>query len=106
MKESSITFQQALATIDTGENFSVAFVTCDKNRKTGGEWIEIASARKHEYISKQEKARLEKIQPEADVVSKDPRHYENSTRNLMLANGEIRKVHIRLIRKLNGKTVL
>lgn len=102
----SITLQQALETMDGSAPFSIDFVTCNKARKTGGEWIHLDNARTHNYISKNETARLAKTQPAADVVNKDPRHYQNSTRNLMLSNGEIRKIHIRLIRKLNGKTVL
>ena len=36
-------------------------------------------------------------------VKRNPRHYENRTRNLELQNGETKKIHIRLITSINGK---
>jgi hypothetical protein len=90
--------------MDTGASFSMAFVTDDEKRGTGGEWVEIKEAFKHEYVSKKEQAKLDKIQPQ-QLLLKDPRHYEHSTRNISLPNGEMRKLNIRLIRRFNGKVV-
>lgn len=36
---------------------------------------------------------------------KNPNHFANSTRNIELANGEIKKINIRFIIKFNGKKV-
>jgi len=102
----SITLQKVLSFIDTGASFSIAFVTTDITRNTGGEWIEITDCRKHEFITGREKAKIAKAAPVTGMLYRDPKHYENSTRNLILRNGEIRKLHIRLIRRFNGKTVL
>jgi hypothetical protein len=99
----SITLKEVLAQMDTGASFSIAFVTDDEKRGTGGEWVEI-KAFKHEYVSKKERAKLDKIQPQ-QLLLKDPRHYDHSTRNISLLNGEMRKVNIRLIRRFNGKVV-
>ncbi len=88
----------------TGAPFSMAFVTDDERRGTGGEWVEVAEAFKHDYVSKTERKKLEKAQPQ-QLVKKNPNHYDHSTRNISLPNGELRKVNIRLIRRFNGKTV-
>lgn len=101
----TITLKEVLDWIDSLATFDIAFVTCDLKRKTGGEHIEIKNARKHCYINSSEKAKLEKAQPRS-AHSKNPNHYDNSTRNIRLENNEIRKVHIRLIRRFNQKTVL
>lgn len=103
--DDSISLKEVLKYMDTGHPFSICFVTCDTKKGTGGEWIEIKNCRKHMHLSAEKLRRLEKAQP-VSGYKKDPKHYENSTRNLKLPNGEIRKVHIRLIRKFNNKTVL
>lgn len=40
-----------------------------------------------------------------DKSKKNPNHHENHTRNLELANGEIKTINIRFIIKFNGKLV-
>jgi hypothetical protein len=37
---------------------------------------------------------------------KDANHFQNRTRNIELENGDIRKIHLRLIDSINGKKVL
>lgn len=90
--------------MDTGAPFSLAFVTSDDKRKTGGEWLEVKNACKYQPFTRAEQERLDKAQPKKTLF-KNPNHYENSTRNIELKNNEIRKVHIRLIRRFNGKIV-
>lgn len=101
-----VTLKTVLDFLDSGQTFEqMAFVTCDAHRKKGGEWIEVKNACKHEFMTSREMAKLAKAQPKFGIT-KDPRHNENSTRNIRLHNGEIRKLHIRLIRQFNYKTVL
>ena len=100
-----IGLKDMLDCMDKGEDFSIAFVTSDKNRGTGGEWIEVKQCRKTEYVTKEEQKLLKKAQPKVELF-RNPHHYDNSTRNLQLPNGEIRKVAIRLIRRFNGMTVM
>lgn len=38
--------------------------------------------------------------------SKAPKHYANATRNIQTPNGDIVKVHIRLIKQFNGMIVI
>lgn len=94
--------------MDSGVEFGpISFVTCDRRKGKGGELITVEKATKHGWLSPEERRLQEKLQPQSKIILKHPRHYENSTRNiLILKNGEIRKLHIRLIRKFNGKIVL
>jgi hypothetical protein len=105
VQRETITLKEVLAFMDTGAPFAIAFVTADKKRKKGGEWIEVDNCSKHEFVTSREKARMEKAQPTTEW-SRNPNHFQNSTRNLMLQNSLIRKVHIRLLRRFNGKTIL
>lgn len=100
----TITLREVLDWMDTGAPFSLAFVTSDDKRKSGGEWITVKNACKYQAFTREEQERLDKAQPKAGIL-KNPNHYENSTRNIELKNNEIRKVHIRLIRRFNGKIV-
>lgn len=93
--------------MDSGERFSISFITCDRHRGKGGELIEVLEATKSGWLSPEQRKQQKHLQPESAVSKRHPRHYENSTRNICLtANGDIRKVHIRLIRKFNGRVVL
>ena len=91
--------------MDSGEPFSLMAITCDQHKKSGGEEVFFPEARKHNAVSPLERKQIAKAQPKTPLIT-DPRHFENSTRNLVLPNGQIRKVHIRLIRQFNGQTVL
>lgn len=93
--------------MDAGHPFSIAFVTANKKKNTGGEWIEVDKAYKSGYLAPEDRKKMQQLQPASEMIKRAPNHYENSTRNIVIAaNSEVRKVHIRLIRKFNGKTVL
>jgi hypothetical protein len=102
----TITLKEALSQMDTGKKFSISFITFDKRKDEGGELIEVASAHKHNWVSPEEFKKQQQIQPASRMAKKNPRHYQNSTRNIILPGSEVRKVHIRLIRKFNGMVVL
>lgn len=101
----SILFKDMIAYIDSGQPFSLSFVTYDKKRDTGGEWINVKSAVKFMSKPAQQKS-IDAAQPSFTSVSRNPKHFENATRNIKLKNGVIRKVHIRLIRLFNNKKVI
>ena len=90
--------------MDSADSFDLAFVTDDENRKTGGEWITVKGVHKTEFVTKAEQAKMNKAQPRMEVL-RNPNHYDNSTRNIVLKNGEVRTVAIRLMRRYNGKTI-
>src|SRR4051794_33614915 len=97
----TITLKEVLDQMDSGARFSIAFVTADTHKNKGGEWIEIAECWKGFERTAQQKKSSAKTQPKT-VITKNPKHFENSTRNVCLPNGEIRKVHIRLLRRFNN----
>jgi hypothetical protein len=88
-------------------SFDIRFVTADRKRGTSGEIIEIKDARKcidirdGEVVYDQRKA----ASSGDAAVSRPPNHWINGSRNLLLPNGGIRKIHIRLIIEFNGKKV-
>lgn len=92
--------------MDTGNKFGFSFITCNIKEDTGGELIEVEQAHKHNWISPEDYKKQQRRQPSSKMIKRDPRHYDNSTRNIILPGGEVRKVHIRLIRTFNGKRVL
>ncbi|MCX6267044.1 MAG: hypothetical protein NTW16_06765 [Bacteroidetes bacterium] len=86
--------------------FHVKFVTADRIRRTGGEIIEIPSVRK--CVGNRNGKTVFDIRQKADEnpsISRQPNHWMNSTRNILLPNGGIRKVHIRLIIEFNNQKV-
>jgi hypothetical protein len=86
--------------------FDIKFVTADRIRKTGGEIIEIKQGCKC-VGKKNGKVVFDTRKASTDIpkIPKDPNHWVNSTRNILLPNGLIRKVHIRLIIEFNGQKV-
>lgn len=99
----TITLQEVNERMDAGEVFSIAFVTADLHKKKGGEWITIEDARKFTGTATRGSASPEMSGSNA---GKSPNHFVHRTRNILLKNGEIRKLRIRLIRRFNGKTVI
>ena len=88
--------------------FQIRFVTADSSLGTGGEIIEISNGRKCVGLNKQGSPVFNlrtKYSPSDSRIKKDPRHWINSTRNILLENGMIRKVHIRLIIEFNNQKV-
>lgn len=89
-------------------SFSLTFITADKNRNTGGEIISIEKAQK--CVGKRSGNVLYATPINIDAkksVSRDPHHAENDTRNIFIpTSGQVRKVHVRLITKFNGKIVI
>ena len=87
--------------------FQVKFVTADRTKKEGGEIIELKDASKcpvrtkngHEIYPQRKNA------PHLERITRNPNHWENSTRNIRLPNGQKRKLHIRLIIEFNNKKV-
>ncbi len=88
--------------------FQMKFVKADRTRGTGGDILEIINGRKCVGLNKQGSPVFNlrtKYSPSDSRIKKDPRHWINSTRNILLENGMIRKVHIRLIIEFNNQKV-
>jgi hypothetical protein len=87
--------------------FQLKFVTANRTTKEGGEIIEVTDASKCSIRTKKGKEIIpaKKTFKADEKMPKDPRHWVNSTRNILLPNGQKRKLHIRLIIEFNHKKV-
>ena len=87
--------------------FQIKFVTANRIKQTGGEIIEIPNARKCSGVRNGKPVfdQREKQPSHGIVDSRDPLHWVNQTRNLLLPNGQFRKIHIRLILEVNHRKV-
>jgi hypothetical protein len=112
MIEGYIQLSKALQLMDmVDENnkpvkFQVKFVTANRKLKTGGEIIEIVDGRK--CVGKRHGEMVFDNRPskqEVSTTSRPPNHTANSTRNILLTNGGIRKVHIRLMIEFNNQKI-
>ncbi len=101
-----ITIKEVLDVMDSGKLFSIKFITADKALGSGGEWRHYTNVTKHVQPVAASSAKATKTGSELAFMTRHPNHFENSTRNIRKANGDIRKVHIRLIRECNGRAVL
>ncbi len=87
--------------------FQISFVTADRKKKTGGEIIEVKGARKCVVGNRNGKPVFDTREKAgaSGRITRPPNHWANSTRNIILPNGGIRTVHIRLIIEFNNKKV-
>lgn len=95
----------ALNQMEEGNPFSVSFVTLDQNRKKGGDIISLEKCLLA-LLDTDEKTKkgFEVVANKSDFKKK-PNHYEHATRNVVLENGHIKKIHIRLMLTFNGQKV-
>ena len=100
-----IRLSEVLNIMDTSpEPFDIIFCTAS------GEIKEYRNCRMSGAGRKGEKAgagtKKESVPVPDGKNSKNPHHFTNATRNLVKANGHIRKLHIFLILKFNDKKVI
>ena len=113
MNASFIRLWEALEIMDSIDphgkpaRFQVRFVTANRTSKEGGEIIELKDACKCPVRAKNgQEIYPERKNPQApEKITKNPNHWENSTRNIRLPNGQKRKLHIRLIIEFNHMKV-
>ena len=88
---SKLTISEALTILEDGNWHSVAYVSADTNKNEGGRIVRIPRCRIHSHVNLKHSA-----QPQSPSVhtGKTQRHSIHATRNLMLANGRYRKMHI------------
>lgn len=100
-----IHLKDALCEMNEPKPFSISFVTCDVNRKSGGEIIKFENVILSINESRSSGLGFNSPDPALTSFSKDPNHYEHATRNLLLKNGMRKKFHIRLLLEFNGQKV-
>lgn len=79
--------------------FDLVAVTCDHTHRTGGRVVEYMGV----TLPQRDRVVLE---TNLKGGERNPRHLNNGTMNVMLPNGELRKVHTLLITKYNGNGVI
>lgn len=100
-----IHLKDALDQMNEPKRFSFSFVTCDINRKTGGDIIKLEDVILSFNENKAGKLGFEKPEPNVTGFSKRANHYEHASRNVLLKNGMRKKFHIRLLLEFNGQKV-
>jgi hypothetical protein len=106
MIANSVRLEEVLKAMETGESFSIRFVTCDVNRKVGGKILEWENCRLSKLLHERRGGQSPAVAAEK-VPGLKPSHYENNTRNLVLGRStQVRKIHIWLILAFNGQKVV
>jgi hypothetical protein len=85
--------------------FSCEFIAYSRQRGEGGKIVTIPQA-SLSYDKKQYSGKTAAIPTERTVSSGQPNHFANKTRNILLPNGEIRKMRIRMLITFNGQQVV
>jgi hypothetical protein len=89
--------------------FSVTAISYDEQRGTGGEILEYKNVCLNDAkINFKHVVPVEyrREQPIRITQNRNPHHRENKTKNVRLANGQIRKIHLRFITHFNGVNVI
>ncbi|WP_104810224.1 hypothetical protein [Polaribacter filamentus] len=110
---STVGFSECLAIINQKDKrgnsvpFDADVYSLNKNSKKGGV-LKIYRNVKLLAWEKQERTLRGQIKAASTEVrsKRNPNHFNNRTRNIELANGEIKKIHLRLIDSINAKKVL
>lgn len=109
----TISLTDALEIIDRQDKmggaipFDLSFRSLQRNSKTGGKlytYDQVKKYRKKKYMHS-DQAMVNAVQS-AVAIKKDANHFVNRTRNIELQNGEIKKIHIRLMISINGQTII
>lgn len=105
-----VSFKEAISIIDKVDDvgnhypFDISFRTLNRNSKKGGRLVSYKNVVKSGFKKgASNKASLINTLQTVSKAKKNPNHHSNRTRNLMLENGEIKKIHIRLIDSVNGR---
>lgn len=109
MTDESITIKQMLEDMGKGRPFSLTYVTADTTKGTGGKLVKIASAILSGYNLADGTRVTASVMNKAGLTgksSKKPNHSAHFTRNILLKDSTLRKVHIDLVTEYNGKKVL
>jgi|SRR6185437_6140592 len=102
--------KRAVEIIDGGARLkSIRFITADINKGKGGEVIELLNCR----LSRKADAQQSTVNREPSTangqpstINRAPNHHYHFTRNLLLPNNQIRKVHPLLVTHLNQEEVI
>lgn len=104
--EDTITIKEMLRFMESGRAFSLTVVTADTKKGTGGELLFFPSATCTQYSVSDGTRLTASVMKKAATDGKRPNHNAHFTRNILLPDMRVRKVHVDLITRFNGKKVL
>lgn len=96
----SIGLNDAMRYIWMGNEFSMVVVAADRKRDKGGNLIKYAGVKLTPQFDRKKKVIT------MESVSKNPNHFTNDTRNIILPNGNTESFHPRLMIEFNGREVV
>lgn len=96
-----------MAQMNTGEPFTVEFVSFDKKRKTGGQLTTYTQCVKHQAgrVEPSEQTGEPRAESTEPKQHKAPNHDYHGTINVKTRDGSIRKLRTRLIVRFNNEEV-
>jgi hypothetical protein len=105
---STISLADVIDEMDSGRQFDIEYVTADRKRGIGGELKAYSGVIKTHAVVTKVKSNIRHCEERA---TKHPNHSFNSTVNIYAprepdSKKRIKKVHLRLITRFNGKDVL
>lgn len=105
LMKDALALMEARDASDKLVTFDCEFCTYSTKRSEGGKIVKLTGARLS-FDKKPFKGKASVIKSERTFSAHQPNHFVNKTRNLRLPNGEIRKLHIRMLLTFNGKQVV
>lgn len=90
----------------TPVHFDVEIREFSRQNKTGGKYKIYNDAKLLSQNKSSKKGIIKKYNYTNEKDKRKQNHWENRTRNLELANGEIKRINILFIIKFNGKNVI
>ena len=99
-----VTIAEALALLEDGNYHSVAYVSADSNKHTGGKIIRLPHCQILSQLNTPGNANANVTTDHAP--GKSQRHSIHATRNLRLKNGMVRKMHIYTLFLIDNLLVL
>lgn len=98
----ALDIMHSLDSVGKPTRFSLAVRSFNKFSKTGGRLLKYNNAT---LVFLEEKTNAGIYKDIETKNSKNPNHLLNRTKNILLADGSIKKIHIRLMVEFNGKKV-
>jgi len=101
--EGTITIKEMLEYMDSGRPFDLSYVTADRRRGTGGQLLSATRARKTGTAARDGQKLTASV---VSAAARNPQHAEHFTRNIVLRDRTVKKIHPDLVTKFNGRVVL
>ncbi|QHL87414.1 hypothetical protein GU926_08185 [Nibribacter ruber] len=107
-----IRLADALEKMEEGEPFDIVHFTANEKKQTGGErkvrrGVTMTSVGRKGKTNSAETQEDFPVDSESPAKSKkNPNHFANATRNIILGNGQTRTVHLFLITQFNDLKVI